>query len=223
MSVVVLRATEKDIEEIVNLHYDGIRTGFIRSLGKEFLFELYKAILNRKSGLLLVAKDQKSSNPIGFVAATTNSSRFYRDFLLSHSALKSGFIIIRRFFLFRTSTPNQVSSSKKNKQHKILSKLFKIYESLKYPINKKLDGLTKAELLSIVVDKGFQGSAVSTNLMGELKSAFNRKQIKSFRVVVSSTNERANAYYRKMGGALVCEIEVHKGHVSFVYRIYTHS
>ena len=104
-----------------------------------------------------------------------------------------------------------------------MNKLFRIYESLNYPNIRKHDLSSKAELLSIVVDQKAQGSTISRQLMDELKKKFAQNGISHFGVVVSPDNRRANAYYQKMGGVRVSDLEVHKGQTSNVFHIKTNS
>ena len=66
--------------DIALLHIEGISTGFISSLGADFVTSLYEAIARSDTSFGFVAQDD--SKLLGFVAFTANLSRLYRSVVL---------------------------------------------------------------------------------------------------------------------------------------------
>ena len=66
----------KQASEIAMLHAQGIDTGFIRSLGANFLTSLYEAISQSKDSFGLVARQDE--NIVGFVAFTKDLKSLYK-------------------------------------------------------------------------------------------------------------------------------------------------
>ncbi|HPO61064.1 MAG TPA: GNAT family N-acetyltransferase [Exilispira sp.] len=186
-------ATRKDSYFIARLHQKYINKGFLSILGISFLNALYKYIATSKESFCIVAEE--SDKILGFVSMTENVSKLYKSFIKKNFAK----IIIMLF-------PKILNV-------KILKK---IYETLKYP-SEKLPDLPDAELLSIVVDSNYQGKNISRLLFEALLYECDKRNIKSFKVVVGDNLARAKRFYEKMGGKKVNHIEVHKGEKSLIY------
>ena len=70
-----------DAPVVAGLHAE-IATGFLPRLGRGFLRRLYRALIEWPGADVFVAED--AAGPVGFVAATSDTSAFYRFFLRRH-------------------------------------------------------------------------------------------------------------------------------------------
>ena len=70
-----------DAPVVAGLHAE-IATGFLPRLGRRFLRRLYRALIEWPGADVFVAEDR--AGPVGFVAATSDTSAFYRFFLRRH-------------------------------------------------------------------------------------------------------------------------------------------
>ena len=187
--------SNEDLDQIVLLHQQYLRSGFITSLGRRFLLILYKHILESDSSFCVVAK--KKNRVIGFVTGTENVSDLYREFL------KKKFLVSCLVLLPQILNP----------------KIFRgIFETFTYPRKRPPSiNFPKAELLTIVVSEEFQGMGVSHLLFEALKEEFKRRNINEFKVTVGSGLKRAIRFYEKMGCEKKGEIEIHRGEISYIY------
>ena len=65
--------------QVAALHIQCISTGFISSMGIDFVTSLYEAIVKSKSSLGVVAV--RNEKVIGFVAFTTNLNKLYKSII----------------------------------------------------------------------------------------------------------------------------------------------
>ena len=98
------------------------------------------------------------------------------------------------------------------------SKLRKALESLFYPGKKEFLKMPKAELLVLAVRKEYEGSGFAQKLFEKLIESFREKGIKEFRITTGNELIRAQKFYHKMGAEKVNDMEIHKGHRSWIYR-----
>ncbi|MHC5062117.1 MAG: hypothetical protein ACYTFK_13715, partial [Planctomycetota bacterium] len=82
--VEIVKLLPEHAREVATLHVKGIHTGFISSLGVDFVTLLYKAIAASESAFGFVAKRQKEI--IGFVAFTTNVNELYSSVIFRNGA-----------------------------------------------------------------------------------------------------------------------------------------
>lgn len=68
-----------DIEAVVGVHLQSFPDFFLTFLGRRFLCELYRGIVDDETGIALVYRSDKSI--VGFVAGTTQAHSFYRRLL----------------------------------------------------------------------------------------------------------------------------------------------
>jgi ribosomal protein S18 acetylase RimI-like enzyme len=128
--------------EIASLHIAGISSGFISSLGQEFVTALYEAIAEDENSFGFVAIEE--DKVIGFVAFSKNLSQLYK------------YIIFKKSFRFLCILLMKIISIKSIK--KICANLF-------YPKKMKQIGLPEAELLSIAVAKAGRGKGIAKQLI----------------------------------------------------------
>ena len=184
---------QKYAREIAALHIEGIGTGFISSLGIDFVTALYEAISEDKSSFGLVAEEDRKV--VGFVAFTTNINRLYKS------------VIFRKGIRFALMLAGKVFS---------FSSLKKIIVTLFYPARIKKLELPRAELLSIVVAKEAQGKGLGRQLLQKGLAECAKRKIDEVKVLVGADNKPANELYQKCGLKLVGKINNH-GILSNVY------
>jgi ribosomal protein S18 acetylase RimI-like enzyme len=178
---------------VAELHIQSIGTGFISSLGIDFVTALYETIAQSKSSFGFVA--QEANKIVGFVAFTTDISKLYR------------LVVLRKGLRFVTLLAGKMLS---------LQRLKRTLETLFYPSRIKKMALPKAELLSIAVAKEHQGKGVGLALMERGLKECARRKIEKVKVLVGAQKERANKLYLKCGFELVGQVEYH-GVLSNVY------
>jgi len=183
----------RDVPEVAVLHIHGIGTGFISSLGSDFVRALYEGIAISEAGFGFVAKENEET--LGFVAFTTDLNKLYRA------------VILRKGLRFALLLAGKMLS---------LQRLKRTLETLFYPGRIKKMDLPKAELLSIVVAEEHQGKRVALALMERGFDECSRRRIKKVKVLVGDQNEPANKLYLKCGFELVGQIENH-GVLSNIY------
>ena len=183
---------QQEFLQIAKLHQQYIPLGFLSSLGSGFLTRMYAFMANDDAAILLVAVDR--GTVVGFVSGTVDVGSFYRRFIIKN--ILRGFVLI----------PKLVTGDR----------LKRAFETLLYPRKNKAMNLPKAELLSIVVDRAYQGKGVAQSLYEHLKQFYKSKRVREFKIIVGSTLTPAICFYQKMGATKLTEIEVHEGYRSWV-------
>ncbi len=180
-------------EDVARLHISGIHTGFISSLGLDFVTALYEAIATTESGFGFVAV--KESRVVGYVAFTTNVGALYKS-VIRKRGLKLSIVLARNMFSLET--------------------VKKVSETLFYPKRiKKLD-LPSAELLSISIDPDVRSKGLATNLTYYGFQECLERKIEKVKVLVGSENTPANNFYTKYRFEFVKQINNH-GILSNIY------
>ncbi len=183
----------KHAEQIAMLHIQGINTGFISSLGIDFVTALYEAIAKNKSSFGFVAEE--NDKVLGFVAFTTNINKLYKS------------VILKKGWRFALLLAGKMFSLKRIK---------KVFETLFYPSRIKKMNLPLAELLSIVVADESQGKGLGLQLLQKGLAGCAKRGIDKVKVLVGADNKPANELYQKCGFELVGQIDNH-GVISNVY------
>lgn len=186
MTMLIRTAEIEDVPAIASLHVKGIATGFISSLGEEFVQALYKAVLADKTSCTLVAQDD--SGVKGFVAFTQNLNKLYRSIIL-----KSG-------FRFAVILAGKLFSIKKIKR---------VFGTLLYPSHTGKLNLPKAELLAIAIAPEGRRSGIATRLVIAGLQACAARSIDEVKVMVAENNTPANRLYQKCGFKPLCKIDSH--------------
>jgi GNAT superfamily N-acetyltransferase len=181
---------------VAQLHEQGIQTGFLSKCGIPFLSLLYRGIASTPTSTVLVAIDTVENSVIGFVAASCNTSETYRLVLIKYAL---------PLFVFLLPTFMRISN------------IIHIIETLLYPYTYKrrkmqegadkeitaddrlYKAYCKAELLSIVVNPACRKKGVGKNLIKELNSWFNCRNIKAYKVVTLASDAQSNLFYRNLG------------------------
>lgn len=186
---VIRPASRSDSRAIANLHTEMIDTGFLSSLGPSFLGLLYRSLINSSHGDVFVAEIDKTV--VGFVAGTTETGAFYREFLRRH-AITAVFHLVPALLQPRTWR--------------------RIWETFRYGTSG--DDEVGAELLSMAVASPARGRGIGGNLVSTLLEGAAKEGIRSMKVVVGSANEPAIRLYRARGFVDGSKIEVHAGEPS---------
>ncbi|GAI39468.1 unnamed protein product [marine sediment metagenome] len=129
--------------QTAKLHISGISTGFISSLGIDFVTALYEAVAKSKSSFGFVAEE--NGKLLGFVAFTTNINKLYKS------------VILKKGWRFALLLAGKMFS---------LQQIKKVFETLFYPARIKKTDLPAAELLSVVVAEQARGRGHQFALFG---------------------------------------------------------
>ncbi len=164
--------------DAARLHIQGINTGFISSLGIDFVTALYEAIAISDHAFGLVAVDSDKDKIVGFVTFCTDLNALYKS-VIRKNVMKFSFILGRRLFS--------------------LARVKRIFQTLFYPSKVKDLQLPKAELLSIAVDPDARGQGLGRRLINEGFQQCRKRDIKKVKVLVAADNQPANMLYQKTG------------------------
>lgn len=179
--------------EVARLHIQGISTGFISSLGINFVTALYEILAQSRTSFGFVAEEGDSI--LGFVAFTKNLNNLYKS------------VILRKGFRLAFLIVGKISS---------LSRLKKVFETLLYPSRTKKMNLPSAELLSTVIAPEGRRKGLATQLLQKSFLECQKRGIDNVKVLVGAANEPANKLYLKCGFEFVGQIESH-GVISNIY------
>jgi len=179
--------------QVAALHIQCISTGFISSMGIDFVTSLYDAIVKSKSSLGVVAV--RNEKVIGFVAFTTNLNKLYKS------------IIRRKGLKFALLLAGNVLS---------LRRIKKIFETLFYPARIKKMNLPAAELLSIAVGPEERGKGLAGKLIEKGFQHCRKTGIEKIKVLIGADNKAGNKLYLKFGFKLIGQI-VNHGVLSNIY------
>ena len=169
------------------LHIQGISTGFISSLGREFVAALYEAIAEDKNSFGFVAVED--DKVLGFVAFTTNLSRLYK-YVAFKKGFKFSFILARKMMSIQN--------------------IKKVWANLLYPKKMKEMDLPDAELLSIAVAPEGRGRGIAQQLVDAGFAECRKRGIDKVKVLVAADNEAANKLYKKCGFEFKIQIDSHQ-------------
>jgi len=179
--------------QVAALHIQCISTGFISSMGIDFVTSLYDAIVKSKSSLGVVAV--KNEKVIGFVAFTTNLNKLYKS------------IIRRKGLKFALLLAGNVLS---------LRRIKKIFETLSYPARIKKMNLPSAELLSIAVAPEERRKGLAGQLIEKGLRLYRKTGVDKVKVLIGADNKAGNKLYLKSGFELIGQI-VNHGVLSNIY------
>lgn len=191
--VQIVELTPEYAEEVAKLHILGIHTGFISSLGLDFVAALYKAIATSESAFGFVVL--KADQVVGYVAFTTNVKNLYKS-VIYKCGLKLAFKLAWKMFSLDT--------------------IKKISETLFYPSRVKKLHLPSAELISIAIDPEMRSKSIATNLTYRGFEECLKRKIEKVRVLVGSENTPANKFYIKCCFEFITQIDNH-GVLSNIY------
>jgi len=179
--------------QVAALHIQCISTGFISSMGIDFVTSLYDAIVKSKSSLGVVAV--RNGKVLGFAAFTTNLNKLYKS------------VVWRKGLKFALLLAGNMWSRKRVK---------KMFETLFYPARTKKMNLPPAELLSIVVGPEERGKGLAGKLIEKGFRHCRKTGVDKVKVLIGADNKAGNKLYLKSGFELVGQI-VNHGVLSNIY------
>jgi ribosomal protein S18 acetylase RimI-like enzyme len=162
--------------QVAALHVQCISTGFISSMGIDFVTYLYEAIVQSNSSFGVVAV--RNEKVLGFAAFTTNINTLYKS------------IVWRKGLKFALILAGQICSLKRVK---------KIFETLFYPTRIKNMDLPSAELLSIAVAPEEQRKGLAGQLIEKGFRHYRKIGVDKVKVLIGADNEAGNKLYLKSG------------------------
>jgi len=179
--------------QVAALHIQCISTGFISSMGIDFVTSLYEAIAQSKSSFGVVAvRDDKV---VGFAAFTSNINKLYKS------------IVWRKGLKFALLLAGHILS---------LKRIIKMLETLFYPARIKNMDLPSAELLSIAVAGEEQRKGLAGKLIEKGFQHYKKVGIDKVKVLIGADNKAGNKLYLKHGFELAGQINNH-GVLSNIY------
>ncbi len=162
--------------QVASLHIQCISTGFISSMGIDFVTNLYEAIVQSNSSFGFVAvRDEKV---LGFAAFTSNINTLYKS------------VIWRKGLKFTLLLAGHMCSLKRVKR---------MFETLFYPTRIKNKGLPSAELLSIAVDPEEQRKGLAGELIEMGFRHYHKIGVDKVKVLIGADNKAGNKLYLKCG------------------------
>ncbi len=179
--------------QVAALHIQCISTGFISSMGIDFVTFLYDAIVKSKSSLGVVAV--RNEKVIGFVAFTTNLNKLYKS-IIRRKGLKFALLLAGNLLSLR--------------------RIKKIFETLFYPSRIKKMNLPVAELLSIAVAPEEQRKGLAGQLIEKGLRLYRKTGVDKVKVLIGAENKAGNKLYLKSGFELIGQI-VNHGVLSNIY------
>ncbi|UCG60099.1 MAG: GNAT family N-acetyltransferase [Phycisphaerales bacterium] len=191
--MIVTGIKREHAKDVALLHIDGISTGFISSLGADFVTCLYEAIAQSDVSFGFIARDD--SGLLGFATLTTNLSRLYRSVVLKKGP-RFAALLARKMLSVR--------------------RLKKVFETLSYPSRTEVVDLPVAELLSVVVAERQRRKGLATKLIRRSFLECDRRGIEKVKVLVGADNEPANRLYATLGFEPAGQIDSH-GVASNIY------
>ena len=183
--------------EVARLHISGISSGFISSLGLDFVKTLYEAMAQSDHSFGYVVK--QNGKVVGFASFTTDLKQLYNS-VMRKNRIKFAFLLAGRIFSLRI--------------------LKKIFETLFYPKRIEKMNLPSAEFLSMVISEQCRGKGLATKLIKKGFSKLSQRGIDKIKILAAVTIGPINKLYEKLGFKVAHQIENH-GVVSNVYIVDT--
>ena len=162
--------------QVAALHIQCISTGFISSMGIDFVTYLYEAIVQSNSSFGVVAV--RNGKVLGFATFTTNINTLYKA------------VIWRKGLKFALLLAGHLCSLKQVKR---------MFETLFYPTRIKNKDLPSAELLSIAVACEEQRKGLAGELIEKGFQHYRETGVDKVKVLIGADNKAGNKLYLKSG------------------------
>jgi len=187
-----VRSKKQIYRDAASLHIASIPSGFLPTLGLNFLSLMYRCI-DEAASTVLITK-YKDDQLVGFVTGSVGKSNLYRS-MLSHP-----------FVLIIALLPVVFS----------IKKLRKIFSILSHSSGSVRASYPAPELLTICVNSSFRGQGIADSLYVKLCNDFKSKSVNEFVIIVGKAID-ANQFYIKQGAIIVGQLQVHAGADSNVF------
>ncbi len=173
-----------EIVQVVSIHKKAFNDFFLTQLGDKFLWLYYYTVSKNNKGILIGYYED--DNLLGFSCATTLSRGFYKALIIENS-IKYGIFGIKLIF------------TKPCSLLRILKNFSKSNKSIK-------DDGNYAELLSIGVYPGIQGSGIGKQLLTELERQLSFNGIKLLSLTTDFyKNDKTIGFYKSLGYEIMYE------------------
>jgi ribosomal protein S18 acetylase RimI-like enzyme len=179
-AVAIRPARITDAAALSSLMMKAIDWGHLRDLGPRFVTLLHRhMILSRYCSCYVAERD---GVVIGYTAWSTDTSSFYREFLLRRGII-AALVLISKVFQPRS--------------------LKVVLRGLTY-FPQEHTGDPKAEILSFAVCSEITKSGVGSAIFRAIAQEFKSRGVERIKIgTVATTNKGANVFYRRMGCELI--------------------
>lgn len=180
----IRKVTKHEINQVVTIHKKAFNDFFLTQLGDKFLWVYYYSVSKNKNSILIGYYDDEKL--LGFSCATFLSRGFHKN-LVKENLLRFGIIGIKLIF------------TKPGSLIRILKNFSKSNKSIK-------DDGNYAELLSIGVYPGIQGSGIGKQLLTELERQLSFNGIKLLSLTTDFyKNDKTIGFYKSLGYEIMYE------------------
>ena len=180
----IRKVTKHEINQVVTIHKKAFNDFFLTQLGDKFLWVYYYSVSKNKNSILIGYYDDEKL--LGFSCATFLSRGFHKN-LVKENLLRFGIIGIKLIF------------TKPGSLIRILKNFSKSNKSIK-------DYGNYAELLSIGVYPGIQGSGIGKQLLTELERQLFFNGIKLLSLTTDFyKNDKTIGFYKSLGYEIMYE------------------
>lgn len=195
--MILRRAEKQDYISIAQLHREGIKKGFLSSLGIPFLSRLYWAIGNEPGACVIIAEE--NDQVAGFISGVVDIEGLYKKILLCNWF---HFVMPLVGYLVNVAVVKQMVET--------------VLYGLKTKKNKNHTHNCTAELLSVAVNSNYRGQGVGKNLVEALEIFFKKEYVKEYNVVTFSRDDRSNGFYNACNFSFAGTF-THHGNVMNIY------
>ena len=180
----IRKVTKYEINQVVTIHKKAFNDFFLTQLGDKFLWVYYYSVSKNKNSILIGYYDDEKL--LGFSCATFLSRGFHKN-LVKENLLRFGIIGIKLIF------------TKPGSLIRILKNFSKSNKSIK-------DDGNYAELLSIGVYPGIQGSGIGKQLLTKLERQLSFNGIKLLSLTTDFyKNDKTIGFYKSLGYEIMYE------------------
>ena len=187
-----MRSKKQIYQDVASLHIASIPSGFLPTLGLNFLCLMYRCI-DEAASTILITK-YKDDQLVGFVTGSVGKANLDR-LMLSHPLV-----------LVLALLPVVFS----------IKKVRKIFSILSHSSGSVRASYPAPELLTICVNSSFRRQGIADELYVKLCHDFKSKSVNEFVIVVGKALD-ANQFYIKQGASVVGQLQVHAGADSNVF------
>lgn len=187
-----MRSKQQIYEDAASLHIASIPSGFLPTLGLNFLSLMYRCI-DEAASTILITK-YKDDQLVGFVTGSVGTENLYRLMLLHPCALV--FALLPVVFSIK--------------------KIRKIFSILSHSSGSVRASYPAPELLTICVHSSFRRRGIADELYVKLRNDFKSRSVNEFVIVVGAALD-ANQFYLRQGATIAGQLQVHAGADSNVF------
>jgi len=173
--------TEADLERAVQLYAEHMPGSFFLTLGRGFIAFLLRGLLESAFGLCHVY--EADGRVVGFIAATSNKKKLFKEMIGRHFFALAGFAL-------RCVVKEPKAA-------------LRLLETAGYGLAAQGPSSTPAEMLFVSVDPAHRRSGVCTALIQAVFNGYRQAGVTQTQVSVLKDNEAVNNLLRGLGFVLV--------------------